>query len=112
MKELSEIKLRHDPIQASEKASLHDVRLIARAALQQLMEPLAGFVLDSGLSAHELLTIFREAAVKSVVAKQLESSDRINISGIAATTGISRADISRILKSARSARLSWIFWCN
>lgn len=104
MKELSEHKLRHDPIQASDKASPNDVRSIAKEALQQLMEPLAGFVLDSGLSAHELFAIFREAAVKNVVAKQLESSDRINISGIAATTGISRADISRLLKSARSAR--------
>ena len=40
----------------------------------------------------------RQAAVRSVAARQLEVSRRINISGIAATTGIPRAEISRILK--------------
>ena len=98
MKELSDIDLRYDPTQDSDKSKNVDVRVVARKALLQLLEPLAGFVLDSGLSTNELHAIFREAAVKSAAAKQLELSDRVNISGIAATTGISRADISRILK--------------
>jgi hypothetical protein len=76
-----------------------DSRAIARKALLRLMEPLAGFVFDSGLSMHEMTAIFREAAVRSVAAQQRKSSDRLNISGIAASTGISRAEISRILKS-------------
>jgi hypothetical protein len=65
----------------------------------QLLEPLIGFVLDSGLSTQELHSILREAAVRSVAASQLEGSRRVNISGIAASTGIPRAEISRILKS-------------
>jgi hypothetical protein len=95
---LSDIQLEDEAGQDSEKTKNTDVRIVAKRALLRLLEPLAGFALDSGLSTHELHVIFREAAVRSAAAKQLEVSDRVNISGIAATTGISRADISRILK--------------
>ena len=85
--------------QQSAKKSRNDLRAVAKKALLLLFEPLIGFVLDSGLSTHDLHTILREAAVRSVAAKQLEFARRINISGIAASTGIPRAEISRILKS-------------
>ena len=85
--------------QQSAKKGRNDVRAVAKKALLQLFEPLVGFVLDSGLSTPELHAILREAAVRSVAAKQLEFARRVNISGIAASTGIPRAEISRILKS-------------
>jgi hypothetical protein len=78
----------------------NDMRAVARKALAQLLEPLVGFVLDSGLSSEELHLILREAAIRSVAARQLQVARRINISGIAASTGIPRAEISRILKSS------------
>ena len=78
----------------------NDIRVVARKALVQLLEPLVGFVLDSGLSTQDLRAILREAAVRSVAARQLEVARRVNISGIAASTGIPRAEISRILKSS------------
>jgi Family of unknown function (DUF6502) len=77
----------------------NDIRIVARKALVQLLEPLVGFVLDSGLNTQELRSILREAAVRSVAARQMEVARRVNISGIAASTGIPRAEISRILKS-------------
>lgn len=77
-----------------------DVRTAAKKALLQILEPLAGFASDLGFSAGELQTMMREAAVKNAAASQLDSSNRINISGIAATTGIPRSEISRILKVA------------
>jgi hypothetical protein len=77
----------------------NDIRVVARKALAQLLEPLVGFVLDSGLSTQELRSILREAAIRSVAARQMEVTRRVNISGIAASTGIPRAEISRILKS-------------
>ena len=84
-----------------------DARTLAKKALLQLFEPLVEFVLDSGLSTLELHSIFREAAVRTVAARQLELSPRVNISGIAASTGIPRAEISRILKlNAESSRES------
>jgi hypothetical protein len=78
--------------------SVTDSRVVARRALLQLFEPLTGFVMDAGLSTKELHSILRHAAVRSVAARQREVSHRINISGIAATTGIPRSEISRILK--------------
>lgn len=43
--------------------------------------------------------MLRTAAVQRAAERQLEYTNRINISGIAAITGIPRGDISRILKS-------------
>jgi hypothetical protein len=81
------------------KVNRNDVRVAARNALLQLFEPLVEFVLDSGLSTNELHSILREAAIRSVAARQIQALQRINISGIAASTGIPRAEISRVLKS-------------
>ena len=81
------------------------MREVARRAVAQLLEPLVGFVLDSGLSPQELHLIMREAAIRTVANRQLQRTQRINISGIAASTGIPRAEISRILRSrANSTR--------
>jgi hypothetical protein len=94
--------VQYESAQNSEKTHRKDLQLLARKALLQLLEPLAGFVSDSGLSVGDVYAILREAAIKNAVVKQMESSNRINISGIAATTGISRADISRILRSIKT----------
>lgn len=77
--------------------SRNDARAAARKASLRLLEPLAGFALDCGLSIRELTSMLREAAVRSLAAQQLEVARRPNISGIAASSGISRAEISRIL---------------
>lgn len=75
-----------------------DVQVIARKALANLLRPLAGFVLDTGLSAIELQRMWRIAAVRNAADRQREANVRVSISGIAATTGISRAEISQILR--------------
>lgn len=89
--------------QQSVNASRTDARTIAKKALSQLFQPLVAFVLDCGLSAAELHSILREAVVRSAASRQLELARRINISGIAASTGIPRAEISRILKARADA---------
>ena len=78
------------------------VQEAARTALANLLRPLSAFVFDSGLSISEVNFIFRAAAVQSAAVRQLENSDRVNISGIAAVTGIPRGEVSRILNSTRS----------
>ena len=83
-----------------------DVRSAARKALLQLLEPLAGFVLDSGLSTFEVQSILRVATVRSVAAKQREFGRRLNISGIAASTGIPRGEISKILQDSGDSRVA------
>jgi hypothetical protein len=77
------------------------VQAAARRAFLQLLAPLADFALDSGLSIIEVNSLFRQAAVRTAAARQLEDARRVNISGIAAMTGISRAEISGFLKPAR-----------
>lgn len=95
--------MQHEANQDRENGKRTDVRMAATKALLQILEPLAGFVSDLGFSEGELQAIFREAAVKKAAARQLEDSNRVNISGIAATTGIPRNEISRILKPASQA---------
>lgn len=74
------------------------VRDVAITSIGDLLEPLAGFALDAGLSANELESLLRLATVKCVANRQREINRRVNISGIAASTGISRSEISRLLK--------------
>lgn len=95
---LSDVAVESEQPQSTSRSNCNNVRSVARRALVQLLEPLAGFIIDAGLSANELHSMFRQAAVRSVASRQLEVAHRINISGIAAATGIPRAEISRILK--------------
>lgn len=81
------------------KMSRNDVRIVARKALFQIAEPLAAFIQDTGLSSKDVYTILREAIVRAVASRQLEISDRVNISGISAATGIPRSAVSRIIRS-------------
>ncbi len=80
-----------------------DARAASREALLKVLEPLAGFAFDAGLSIQDVCALFRVAAVQSVAAQQREAGKRINISGIAASTGIPRAEVSRILKGPKAA---------
>jgi hypothetical protein len=80
------------------KSNVSSVHPAARKVLKKLLEPLSRLAFDCGFSVNELHSMLREAAVRSAAGRQLEDERRINISGIAATTGISRGEISRILK--------------
>jgi transcriptional regulator with XRE-family HTH domain len=90
-------------IEGAKRRQRDDVRIAAREASLRILEPLAEFALDNGLSIRELSSILREAAVRGLAAQQLEVSRRLNISGIAASSGIPRGQISQILnKKTRS----------
>lgn len=85
------------------KSNGTSVQLAAKHVLRKLLEPLSRLAFDCGLSVNELNSMLREAAVQSAAGRQLEDKGRINFSGIAATTGISRGEISRILKNGEIA---------
>jgi hypothetical protein len=87
--------LKRPRLRKSNGSSVHPA---ARKVLKKLLEPLSRLAFDCGFSVNELHSMLREAAVRSAAERQLEDERRINISGIAATTGISRGEISRILK--------------
>jgi hypothetical protein len=78
-----------------------DVQIAARKAFAKILKPLSQLALNSGISVSELNSILRLSAIRGVAAQQINDSSRINISGIAAITGISRSEISRTLKSSR-----------
>jgi Family of unknown function (DUF6502) len=78
-----------------------DVRVAARAALSTIFVPLTGFAVDVGMSARELQDMCRVAAVNVAADRQRVSNLRVSISGIAAITGIPRAEVSRILRTKK-----------
>ena len=78
-----------------------DVQIVARKAFAKILKPLSELALNSGISVSELNSILRQSAIRGVAAQQINGTGRINISGIAATTGISRSEISRTLNSSR-----------
>jgi hypothetical protein len=67
-----------------------------------MMEPLAGFACDCGLSVNEVLLLLEEGAVRNAARRQYQKKRRINVSGIAAVTGVSRAKASLILTQDNS----------
>ncbi len=81
----------------------HDVRAASRAALSSILVPLTGFSLDIGVSVRELQDICRAVAVNVAADRQRCSNLRVSISGIAAVTGLPRAEVSKILRSKNAA---------
>jgi len=67
--------------------------------MAHLFVPIVDFGLSSGLSAGEMCAALREAAVRNVAARQVSSGQRVNVSGIAASTGITRAEVARLWKT-------------
>jgi hypothetical protein len=84
-----------------------NVRQLASKALLQLLEPILAFAIDAGLSAGDVCWLARCAAVNSVARQQSADNKKINISGIAAITGIPRAEVSKVLKSVSRAKVLW-----
>jgi hypothetical protein len=90
---------RVDSVQRSKISKATLIQQAARKSLTKMLRPLSAFVLDCGLSISEVNLILRTAAVQCAASRQLENSSRVNISGIAAITGIPRGEVSRILNS-------------
>jgi hypothetical protein len=82
------------------RSNVADVQIAARKAIAKILKPLSELALISGISVSELNSILRQSAIRGVAAQQINDASRINISGIAAVTGISRSEISRTLKSS------------
>jgi hypothetical protein len=95
--------LRPQKVARPRKPNGTGIQVAATKALRKLLEPLSGLALDCGLSIGEVNSILREAAVRGAAGRQLEDEKRINISGIASATGVSRAEISRILREGNPA---------
>jgi uncharacterized protein DUF6502 len=73
------------------------IRVGAVNALHRIFAPIADFALDAGLSVREIKSILQITSVKLLADHQTGAGQRRNISAIAARTGVSRNEISRIL---------------
>jgi hypothetical protein len=99
---------RIDSAQRSKISKAVAIQGTAREVLAKLLRSLSAFVFDCGLSISEVNQILRTAAVQSAAVRQLENRNRVNISGIAAITGVPRGEVSRILHSSRSPTIGAI----
>jgi hypothetical protein len=87
----------------AQRSKISKAAAIQEAALKsltKLLRPLSALIFDCGLSISEVNLIFRTATVQTAAMRQLENSNRVNISGISALTGVPRAEVSRILNSS------------
>ena len=97
-----------DSAPRSKLSKAEAIQEAARKSLTKLFRPLSAFLIDCGLSISEANLILRTAAVQSAAMRQLENSNRVNISGIAAITRIPRGEVSRILNSSGSLTIGAI----
>lgn len=79
------------------KSNYDETSRLASAAMAQILVPIVDFAIRSGLSTQQMYATLREAAVKNVAAQQIHSGQRLNVSGISASTGVPRAEVARLL---------------
>jgi hypothetical protein len=82
-----------------ERSEAINFQISAENAFKRVLELLSDLTFDCGLDTVELVSLLRQASVQIAVRRQLQSGERVSISRISAVTGISRAEISRLLKS-------------
>lgn len=88
--------------------SIGDQRNGALTSIAKIAAPLSEFAVLMGLSVADIEMVLRESVVRAAAKLQMEKSNRLNVSGIAASTGLSRTIVSRTLKSSKRVRLSSI----
>ena len=67
-------------------------------ALQRLLEPLVGLMLDTGITVQELNQVARERFVRVASKRVLDETGRESKSRVAIMTGLPRSEVTRILK--------------
>jgi hypothetical protein len=76
----------HDPFKES-----------AISALRRVIDPLIDLMFDTGITVHEFSRLVRDRAVRSAAARVARESGRSSNSRVAIITGLSRAEVARIL---------------
>ena len=81
-----------------------NVTAAVNAATLRLLEPLARFLLDARIGIGEFTALARLAYVKAAVRESHESrAGRVNVSRIAANTGLTRVEVAALLAEERGA---------
>ncbi len=74
--------------------------------MAQILVPLANFAIQRGISAQEFQKMWRIAVVSESARSQRNANLRVNVARISASTGIPRAEISRILRNEDTTKWS------
>jgi Family of unknown function (DUF6502) len=72
------------------------------SALRRILDPLVDLMIDAGVTVHEYTQLARERAVHTAAKRVLKDTGRESKSRVAITTGLSRSEVARILKSGKN----------
>jgi len=73
-----------------------------REALRDAFSGLALFLVDQGITAAEVQLAVTEAFIKAAVARARKKNGRVNQSGVAIMTGLSRGEVRKLLANDRA----------
>lgn len=74
------------------------------AALRRVLDPLLDLMFDAGVTVQEFNSVARDRAVRIATKRVLKDSGRQSKSRVAIMTGLSRSEVTRILKSVDSEK--------
>jgi hypothetical protein len=80
-----------------------DIKSAVSAATLRLLRPLARFLLEARIGIGEFTALARLAYVKAAVQSAAGGAYRINVSRIAAATGLTRVEVAALLAEERGA---------
>jgi hypothetical protein len=80
-----------------------DIQSAVRAATLELLRPLARFLLEARIGIGELNALARRAYVQAAVRNAAAGTYRVNVSRIAAVTGLTRVEVAALLAEERGA---------
>ena len=83
----------------SERLESDHSRREALLAAMTAIQPIAALLLEAGVSYHDMMKLVRRAYVDEAAARQRAAGSRPTISRIAASTGLSRPDVSEALSA-------------
>jgi hypothetical protein len=81
------------------KQSTDPFKETAITALKRVVDPLVDLMFDTGITVHEFSRLVRDRAVRSAAARIARESGRNSNSRVAIITGLSRAEVARILEA-------------
>jgi len=79
------------------------IKQAALAAARRLLDPLLDLMFDAGVTVQEFNSIVRDRAVRIAGKRVIKDSGRQSKSRVAIMTGLSRSQVTRILRLAESA---------
>ena len=80
-----------------------DIQSAVRTATLELLKPLARFLLEARIGIGELNALARRAYVQAAVQNAAAGTVRVNVSRIAAATGLTRVEVAALLGEERGA---------